>query len=149
MEGYFIGSGAILEAGEGSKIVGATLHAQLSGDASPDVVLVDFDGTEFAEVRQLLAVVAGYSIADFDASVASRLMAQGECTFENVVQIVAEAAGTSVVHLYAHWEPSTEMFTALESAGVTLIRHQLEDVSRAALIARHRYQAWQGGLKAA
>jgi len=149
MEGYFIGSGAILEAGERGKIIGATLHAQFRGDVAPEVVLIDFDGASFSDVRQLLTVVSGYSIASFEDAVASRLMAQGECAFEDVIRIVAERTGASSLHLYAHWEPPAETLAALEAGGVTLHTHELEGVSRAALIARHRYQAWQGGLKAA
>ncbi len=149
MEGYFIGSGAILETGETAKIIGATLHAQLDGDHEPEVVLVDFDGASLEEVRQLLTVVSGYSVASFDGAVASRLIAQGECGFDDLVRIIAESTGAPEIHLYAHWEPPAEIMARIEAAGVTLHRHPLEDVSRAALIARHRYQAWRGGLKAA
>jgi len=149
MEGYFIGSGAILQAGEHSKIIGATLHAQLSGDDTPEVILVDFEAASLNEVRQLLTVASGYSIAAFEAAIASRLMDQGECAFADVVRIIAEATGASDVHLYARWSPPEEITDALQAAGITLHAHPVEAVSRAALIARHRYTAWQGGLKAA
>ena len=149
MEGYFIGSGAILEAGERSKIIGASLHAQFAGIETPDVALVDFEGASFSEVRQLLAVVRGYSAASFDASVTACLMKQGECAFDDIVRVIAESTGAASIHLYAHWEPPRETIANLQAAGVILCTHPLEDVSRAALIARHRYQAWQGGLKAA
>jgi len=149
MEGYFIGSGAILQAGERGKIIGATLHAQLEGDLAPAVVLVDFESTALSDVRQLLAVVSGYSVAAFDTVVSSRLLAIGECNFDDVVRIVAEATHAREVHLYARWEPPAEAVSVLERAGITLHTHPLEEVSRAALIAQHRYQAWQGGLKAA
>ena len=149
MDGYFIGSGAILQAGESSKIIGATLHAQLAGDLVPQVLLVDFESASMTDVRQLLAVVSGFSVGAFDATVASRLLEAGECSFEDVVLVVAESVGAHDVHLYAHWQPPMELVSALERAGITLHVHPLEEVSRAALIARHRYQAWQGGLKAA
>ena len=125
MEGYFIGSGAILQAGERSKIIGATLHAQLAGDLEPAVVLVDFESTVLSDVRQVLAVVSGYSVAAFDDLVASRLLNAGECTFDDVVRIIAESTEASEVHLYARWEPSGEMTAALERAGITLRMHPL------------------------
>ena len=149
MEGYFIGSGAILQAGERGKIIGATLHAQLAGDLAPSVVLIDFEGTALSDVRQLLAVVSGYSIAVFDTVVASRLLATGECNFDDVVRIIADSTDSSEVHLYSHWKLPAEAVAALERAGIGLYMHPLEEVSRAALIAQHRYQAWQGGVQAA
>jgi len=149
MDGYFIGSGAILEAGERSQIVGATLHAQMEADVTPRVVLIDFEGGSLPDVRRLLAVVAGYSVAVFDGVVASRLLAAGACGFDDVVRILAESTGAADVDLYARWEPPATIVASLASAGIKLRCHPIESVSRAALIAQHRYQSWEGGLRAA
>jgi len=149
MEEYFIGSGAILEAGERSKITGASLHAQLVSDCRPSAVLVDFEGGSLLEVRRLLALVSGFSVGRFEATVSTRLLAAGACGFDDVVRILAEGSDVSEVHLYARWVPDESVLSGLAARGVTLQVHPLEEISRAALIAEHRFQIWGGGLKAA
>lgn len=149
MERYFIGAGALLEAGERSSITRANLHAQLTCEAVPAAALVDFESGAPASVRRLLVFAGGFTAERFEAAVTQRLTGAGVCGIEDVAALLAAGAETSEVHLFARWEPPAEMTAALAARGVALHAHPLEEIARAALIAEHRFSAWSGPPRAA
>lgn len=149
MERYFIGAGALLEAGERSTITRATLHAQLTCEAMPAAALVDFESGAPGAVRRLLAFAGGFTAERFEAAVTDRLHRAGVCGIEDIAALLAAGADTAEVHLFARWVPPAGMTAALAERGVALRAHPLEEIARAALIAEHRFSAWSGPPRAA
>lgn len=77
------------------------------------------------------------------------LLARGECTLADVIAIVARAAQTAEVHLFARWLPEEILTAALRREGVTLVAHPIESIRQAALICGQDYIRWPSPLRAA
>ena len=149
MERYFIGAGALLEAGERSTITRANLHAQLTCEAVPAAALVDFESGSPAALRRLLVFARGFTAGLFETEVTQRLQNAGVCGVEDVAALLAAGAQTTGVHLFARWTPPAAMTAVLAQRGIALHAHRLEAIARAALVAEHRFRAWNGPPRAA
>ena len=144
MDEYLIGAGAILTAGPEASISGATLHAQVERGLARRVeaAVIDFEATQPTEVSRLLLVVQGWSGARFRAEVVRRLLERRECTLADVISTLAEAAGTTEVHLFAHWLLDAASAEALEERGLQVVTHPLEAIGQAALVSGQRVERW-------
>jgi hypothetical protein len=151
MDEYFIGAGALLTAGPESSIAGATLHAQPEAGLAGQIkaAVVDFEGTDVAELSRLLIVAAGWSAPRFQAEVVRKLVSQGECALGDVLLILADAVGGSEVHVFAHWRPDERTTAALAERGVELVSHSLESIGQAALVSGQRLARWRSPGRAA
>lgn len=151
MDEYFIGAGALLTAGSGATIAGATLHAQPASELARKVkaALVDFEAVRFDSLSRILAVVAGWNGPQFHAEVVQRLLLQAECSLPDVVTTLAEATGSSEIHLFAHWTPDHGMVGALARRGVRIVAHPLEALGPAALVSGQRIERWPSAARAA
>lgn len=144
MDEYFIGAGALLTAGPSASIAGATLHAQTEAGLAARVkaAVIDFESTRLAELSRVLVVAAGWSRPRFRSEVAERLLADRECTLAEVMAVLAEAAGTHEIHVFAHWQPDSETLRALENRGICVVAHPLEAIGQAALVCGQRVGRW-------
>jgi len=144
MDEYFIGAGALLEAGPSGSIAAAALHAQTEAGlaASVKAAVIDFEATRLAELSRLLVVAAGWSVPRFRSEVVVRLLAQHECTLADVMAVLAEAAGTCEVHVFARWLPDDETLQTLEKRGICVASHPLEAIGQAALVCGQRVGRW-------
>jgi hypothetical protein len=151
MNGYVIGSGAVLTAGPEAMVAGATLHAQTEPALAANVkaALVDFESTRFGDLSRVLVMAAGWNAKRFESHVLSPLMARGECSLVELLEQLAQATGAAEVHVFAEWIPDDLMAAALRRAGVAIVAHPLEAIQQAALISGQRYQRWHGPLSAA
>ena len=151
MNDYVIGSGALLTAGPQATIAAATLHAQTDPLLAPSVkaALVDFESTEAADFSKVLVMAAGWNGRRFAAEVVQPLLARVECSLADVVALLASAAGTGEVHVFARWLPDDVLVAALRRSGVTLVAHPLEAIRQAALISGQTYSRWNAPLHAA
>jgi hypothetical protein len=147
MDEYLIGAGAILTAGPAASISSATLHAQVEGGLAQRVgaAIIDFEATQAVEVSRLLLVAQGWSGARFRADVVRRLLERRECTLADVISTLAEATGTSEVHLFAHWPLDQASAEALEERGLRVVAHPLEAIGQAALVSGQRVERWADG----
>ncbi len=151
MDEYFIGAGALLTAGPAASIAGATLHAQTEPGLACciEAALVDFEATRVDEVSRILIVAAGWSASRFRAEIVSKLLAQGECTLDDVIVRLAEATETHEVHIFAHWLPDESTSALLAQRGIRVVAHPLAAIGRAALVSGQRLQRWHSPDRAA
>ncbi|MFZ0031193.1 MAG: hypothetical protein WAK84_04900 [Candidatus Cybelea sp.] len=151
MDEYFIGAGALLTSGPSATIAGATLHAQpapgLAG--SLKAALVDFEAVQLGQLSRILIVAAGWSGARFQAEVVRRLVATRECGLGEVIATLAEATGTSEVHVFAHWVPDEATNAFLAERGVQVLSHPLAAIGQAALVSGQRLERWRSPVRAA
>ena len=151
MNDYVIGSGAVLTAGPQGSITGATLHAQtdIAIAAAVRAALVDFESSNASELTRVVMLAAGWRAARVKAELVAPLVARRECTLADVLALLANAAQTAEVHLFARWLPDDVLTAALHRAGVTLVVHPLECIRQAALICGQNYVRWPSPLRAA
>lgn len=151
MNDYVIGSGAVLTAGPNASIAAATLHAQTDAAIAAGVraALVDFESRSPSELSKLVVLVTGWNGARVNAELVVPLLARGECTLADVIALLAQAAQTAEVHLFARWLPDDVLTTALRRDGVTLVVHPIESIRQAALICGQNYVRWPSPLRAA
>ena len=144
MDEYFIGAGALLTAGPSGSIAGATLHAQTEPGLAACVkaAVVDFEATRLGELSRVLVVAAGWSRPRFQSEVVSRLLGDHECTLADVMAILAEAAGTQEIHVFAHWLPDNATLERLDKSGIRVLAHPLEAIGQAALVCGQRVGRW-------
>jgi len=144
MNGYVIGSGAVLTAGPSASIAGATLHAQTDPAlaASVKAALVDFESTRFGDLSRVLVLAAGWNPKRFESLVLDPLVARGECSLVELLEQLARATGVPEVHVFAEWIPDEIMTAALRRAGVSIVSHPLETIQQAALVSGQRYHHW-------
>lgn len=142
---YIIGAGAILESGESGSITPATLHAHVDGALAQrvQVAAVDFDSASAHSLKRLLIIGQGWNAARFRSNVTDKLRARRECTLADVLRTLAEAAGASEVHLFAHWLPDEATCAALAQSGISLLVHPLESIEAASLVSAQRRQYWK------
>ncbi len=151
MDDYVIGSGALLTAGRNAAIAAATLHAQTDAGLAPTIkaALVDFESSPGCDLSKVLVVASGWNAARFRAAVIEPLLARVECTLADVLGVLAEAAATPEVHIFARWFPDDLLTAALAREGVTAVAHPLDAIHRAALISGQSYRRWGSPLHAA
>ena len=151
MNDYVIGSGAVLTAGPQASIAGATLHAQTDATIAAGVraALVDFESGSLTELSKLVVFATGWNGARVKAELVAPLLVRGECTLADVVALLAHAAQTPEVHVFARWLPDDMLTAALRREGVTLVAHPIESIRQAALISGQSYVRWPSPLRAA
>lgn len=141
---YIIGAGAILESGENATITPATLHARVEPAiaARTTVAAVDFEGTSPTSMTRLLLLARGWNAAAFRTKVTDKLRERRECSLADVLETLANAAGASEVHVFAHWLPDIHTFRQLQRAGIEVVSHPLEAIQAASLVAGQRHRRW-------
>ncbi|MGA8476060.1 MAG: hypothetical protein WB681_13495 [Candidatus Cybelea sp.] len=144
MDEYFIGAGALLTAGPAASIAGATLHARTEAGLAACVkaAVIDFEAVRLGEASHVLIVAAGWSGSRFRNEVVCRLLSQRECGLADVIAILAQAAGTEEVHVFAHWLLDEESVAELDRRGIGVISHPLEAIGQAALVCGQRVGRW-------
>ncbi len=151
MNDYVIGSGAVLTAGPNASIAAATLHAQTDAAIASGVraALVDFESRSSSELSKLVVLATGWNGARVKSELVAPLLGRGECTLADVIALLAQAAQTAEVHLFARWLPDEVLTAALRRDGVTLVVHPIESIRQAALICGQQYIRWPSPLRAA
>lgn len=151
MNDYVIGAGALLTAGPHATIAPATLHAQTDPGLACSVkaALIDFEAGVSGELSRVLVLAAGWNGRKFDGEVVRPLVARRENTLADVLSLLAAAAKTSEVHVFANWFPDDVLVAALRRADVTLVTHSLDVIRQAALISGQSYRRWNPPLRAA
>lgn len=151
MDEYLIGAGALLTAGPEGSITAATLHAQMDPGLAGRVeaALVDFEGSQLAEVSRLLIIAAGWSSPRFRTAVVRKLLAQRQCELADVILTLAEATGARDIHLFARWQPDEATTAHLRERGVTVVAHPLDAIGQAALVCGQRLERWRPPVRAA
>lgn len=151
MDEYLIGAGALLTAGPEGSITAATLHAQMDPALAGRVeaALVDFEGSQLAELSRLLIVAAGWSGPRFRTAVVQRLLAQRQCELADVILTLAEATGARDIHLFARWRPDEATTARLRERGVAVVSHPLDAIGQAALVCGQRLERWRRPVRAA
>ena len=151
MNDYVIGAGALLTAGPQATIAAATLHAQTDPGLASSVkaALVDFESGASGELSRVLVLATGWNGRKFDGEVVRPLVARCENTLADILALLAAAAGTSEVHLFANWFPDDVLVAALRRADVTIVAHSLDAIRQAALISGQSYRRWNAPLRAA
>ncbi len=149
MDEYFIGAGALLTAGPSGSIAGAALHARTDAGLAARIkaAVIDFEATRLGELSRVLVVAAGWSRPRFRSEVVARLQAEHECTLADVMVVLAEAAGTNEIHVFARWRPDDETLETLRKRGICAVAHPLEAIGQAALVCGQRVDRW--GVQAA
>ncbi len=144
MDEYFIGAGALLTAGPSGSIAGAALHAQTEAGlaASVKAAVIDFEATRLGELSHILIVAAGWSRPRFRDEVVAHLLTNHECTLADVMAVLAAAASTHEIHVFAHWVLDDETLEALEKRGIRVLAHPLEAIGQAALVCGQRVGRW-------
>jgi hypothetical protein len=144
MDEYFIGAGALLTAGPGGSVVGASLHAKTESGLAGRLkaALIDFEATRVGELSRILVVASGWNGSRFQSEVVTRLLSERDCTLADVVAILAQATGTDEVHLFARWLPDDETLSVLERCGIRVVAHPLEAIGQAALVCGQRVGRW-------
>jgi hypothetical protein len=142
---YMIGAGAILETGDAAKVTTATLHARVDPMLARSVkaAAVDFDGNSPDALRRLLVLVPGWNAGRFRSQVTHPLIERGTCSLADVLCMLAGAAQTMEVHLFAHWLPDDATCKALAERGLGLVVHPLEAIESAAVVAGQRHTRWK------
>lgn len=142
---YIIGAGAILESGEAGSITPATLHAHVDAALAQrvEVAAVDFDSASAHSLKRLLIVAQGWNAGRFRSGVTEKLRARRECSLADVLRTLAQAAGSTEVHLFAHWLPDEATCASLAQSGIALLVHPLESIEAASLVAAQRRQYWK------
>lgn len=140
-----IGAGAILETGDAASVTAATLHARVDPLLARSVKAgaVDFDGNSADALRRLLVLVTGWNAGRFRSQVIHPLIERGECSLADVLSMVAGAAQTREVHLFAHWVPDDSTSAVLAERGIGLVVHPLEAIESAAVVAGQRHTRWK------
>jgi hypothetical protein len=135
---YLIGAGAFLET-RGS-ITPAVLHANVDEALAAGVqaAVVDFEATKPEAMSRILVVAKGWNAARFRAAVTGELLARPECTLAEVLRVLARAAGTARIHLFAHYFPDEETVRTLREAGIEVLAHPLESIAAASVISGQR-----------
>ncbi|HEV7178999.1 MAG TPA: hypothetical protein VGN11_03955 [Candidatus Baltobacteraceae bacterium] len=151
MNDYVIGSGALLTAGPNATISAATLHAQTDAALAPAVkaAMVDFESSSGVDLSQVLVLAAGWNAGRFKAEIVQPLLARREVSLADILALLAKAASTSEVHLFARWHPDDVLVAALRRSEVTLVVHPLETIRQAALISGQTFSRWKSPLRAA
>lgn len=144
MDGYIIGSGALLRAGADASITPAVMHAQVAPAiaSAARAVAVDFEGTSAAGLQRLLVLAPGWSAERFARDVTAPLVARGTCRLGDVLAILAQATSVQEIHLFANYLPDDLTCGLLARHGVFLVAHGLDAIERAALIAEQRHTRW-------
>lgn len=144
VEGYIIGSGAMLSAGPQASIRAAALHAQTDPElaGATGAVAVDFESVSQLDLTQLLVIAVGWDARQFDSEVARPLLARGTASVAEVLISLARATRRSRIDLFAAWEPDQLLVGALRASGIELIAHPLEAIACAALITSQKYKRW-------
>ena len=142
---YLIGAGAILESGEHGSITPATLHAHVDDALARRVAVaaIDFEGCAAESLRRLVVLAQGWNARQFRTSVSDKLREQRECDLGDVLGTLAAAAGSTEVHVFAHWLPDEGTCSKLRSRGVEIVTHPLESISEASLVAGQRHRRWR------
>jgi hypothetical protein len=142
---YIIGAGAILESGESGSITPASLHAQVDASLAErvHVAAIDFESLAPETLKRLLIVAQGWNGPEFRARITEPLRVQGECTLADVLRTLAAAAGSTEVHLFAHWLPDEATCAVLEGDGIALVCHPLESIDAASLVCGQRRELWK------
>jgi len=151
MNDYVIGSGAVLTAGPNGAIAGATLHAQTDATiaAGVRVALVDFESVSSNELSKIVMLATGWNPARVKVELIAPLLARRTCTLADIAVLLARAAQTAEVHLFARWLPDDVLTAALRREGVGLVVYPLESIRQAALICGQNYVRWPSPLRAA
>jgi hypothetical protein len=151
MNDYVIGSGAVLTAGPNGAIAGATLHAQTDAAiaASVRVALVDFESGTQTELSKIVMLASGWNPGRVKTELVAPLLARGTCTLADIASLLAKAAQSPEVHLFARWLPDDVFTAALSRDGIGLVVHPLESIRQAALICGQNYVRWPSPLRAA
>jgi hypothetical protein len=144
MDGYIIGSGAMLTAGPKASIRAAALHAQTDPTLASRAiaVAVDFEGAGQAELTQLLLVAVGWDAKRFESDVVRPLLTLGMATTADVLTQLARSTGMVRIDLFAGWAPDASLTEALAEHDIELIAHPLEAIASAALITSEKYKRW-------
>jgi len=144
MDGYIIGSGALLRSGANATITPAALHAQVAPAIASmaRAVAVDFEGGSAASLQRLLVLAPGWTAERFGREVTGRLVARGTCRLGDVLAILAEATAAQEIHLFADYLPDDLTCGLLARRGVLVVAHALDAIERAALIAEQRHTRW-------
>ncbi len=147
---YMIGAGAILETGEAAKVTAAMLHARVDPMLARSVkaAAVDFDGNSPDALRRLLVLIPGWNARLFRSRVTDPLIERGTCSLADVLSMLAAAAQTPEIHLFAHWLPDDATCGALARRGIGLVVHPLEAIESAAVIAGQRHTRWKAARAA-
>jgi len=151
MNEYLIGAGAVLTAGSDASISSAVLHLQTDPAIVPGVeaALVDFESARAGALSRVVILAAGWNGTRVRTELIEPLLARGECSLAEVLMLLARARRTGEVHLFARWLPGELLTNALESAGVKLVIHPLEEIRAAALVSGQRFSRWPAPLQAA
>jgi hypothetical protein len=151
MDEYLIGAGAVLTAGPESSISRATLHAQTDARLAAHVkaAVIDFEATTPRELSRIVIVAAGWTRGRFESEVISKLLDRRECSLGAVITLLAEAAGTPEIHLFARWLPEVATLAELEASNVRLVLHPLESISQVALVSGQHFRRWRPAFRAA
>ena len=151
MDEYLIGSGAVLTAGSEATIARATLHAQTPPHVAAGVkaAVIDFESVNPSELSRIVVVLTGCRRSEFRDTVETPLLARGECGLADVIAILARAANTPEVHVFARWAPDAELSAATGARGVRLVIHPLESIEQAALVSGQRFSRWPTPVRAA
>ena len=147
---YMIGAGAILETGDAAKVTAAMLHARVDVMLARSVkaAAVDFDGNSPEALRRLLVIVPGWDAGRFRSHVTDALIERGACSLADVLSMLAAAAQTPEIHLFAHWLPDDATYAALTKLGIGLVVHPLEAIESAAVVAGQRHTRWKASRAA-
>jgi hypothetical protein len=151
MSEYLIGAGALLTAGPAASITGATLHAQTDTPLASRIgaAVIDFEGSDPQDLSRIVIVAAGWTPARFEAGVVRPLLDRGDCTLADVMEQLAQAAGTTELHLFARWLPDAPLAGSIQERGLQLVGHPLETIEQAALVCGQRFRRWRSPFRAA
>ncbi|MGR4063883.1 MAG: hypothetical protein ACLQPV_00370 [Vulcanimicrobiaceae bacterium] len=151
MDGYLIGAGAILTAGDAATISGATLHARTDPHLARQVsaAVIDFESPSPQDLTRLVVVAAGWDAARFRREFATPLLTRRECSLADVIVDLGRAVGVGDVHLFARWLPEFAVIEAASGAGVTVVSHPIESILQAALVSGQAVRRWGASLSAA
>lgn len=145
MDEYLIGSGAILESGETARLTPAALHARVDPALAQSVraAAIDFEGQSLESLRRLVVMVRGWNGQRFRGAVSDQLLRRGSCSLADVLAIIAGAAQTKEVHLFAQWLPDDATCRELQTRGIEIVTHPIEAIESAALVAGQRHTRWK------
>jgi hypothetical protein len=151
VDGYFIGAGAILTAGDGATVSGATLHARTDPHLASRVraALLDFESPSPKDLTRVVVVAEGWNASRFAREFTAPLLARRECSLAGLLVDLADAVGTREVHVFARWLPDAAMSEAARNAGVRIVAHPIESILQAALVSGQTVRRWGASLSAA
>ena len=151
MIGYLIGAAALVRTEPHGSIAPAALHAQTEAGlaASIRAAVIDFEGSQLAQLSQLVLLAPGWGAQRFAAAITVPLVGRGACSLAEVMAHLARAADARVVHVFARWTPDEALVAALERFGVEVVAHPLESILQSALVSGQTYTRWPATLRAA